>query len=443
MKKNREKELLAFIENSPVPVLAIKEVRKKLLSLGFKQLEEQELWSKKKGKYFVIRNFSSLIAFIIPEKLSVKSHFRIFAAHNDSPILRIRSSLELVKGDYLQVKVEPYGGLISHSWFDRELSLAGIIFSKRKGKIKEHYINIKKPLGIIPNLAIHLNRELSTDGFKVNSEKHLPVIVGLKNKTGKEMLTLFASELNKQSTDKFKIKEKDILSFECSFYNANKPIIGGLNNEFIFSSRLDDLLMVHAGLSSFANISSNKVSSKNNKKRKIIPVCAFFDHEEVGSTSSVGAASNFLSNVLERISGKLEHSTEEFYSMQSRSSILSADMAHALHPNYKEKHIDETTLKIGRGPVIKLNAKQRYSTSAKGEAEFISLCKRLNIPYQKYIHRNDIPCGSTIGPTVAASSGMTVIDAGSAMLAMHSIRETAGLKDQKYFIKLLNGFFTI
>jgi aspartyl aminopeptidase len=418
--KNKEIDaLLRFIDASPTPYHVVENLRHQLLEEGSKELLEGDDWScKQGGSYFVVRNDSSIINFKIPKlKKGLPSAFNMVAAHTDSPCLKLKPLQKKMSGNYVQWGVEIYGGVLLNSWLDRDLCLSGRVSFTQKGKLQHKLISINESFFRVPQLAIHLDRE-ANKGLKLNSETHMVPVLGLDN----------PDDLDKVILKKLAVKglvKDDIKSFDLFFHDASESSYGGLNDEFIYAPRLDNLAMCDA---------ASKALSKAKPSEKI-GLVALFDHEEVGSESAQGACSNFLSSTLERISLALGMERESYLQMLSESFLISADMAHALHPNYQERHDSEHRPLINKGPVIKTNARQRYATDSRTYARFAQYCDQAKVPYQVFTGRNDCPCGSTVGPIVSTRLGVDTLDVGNPQLSMHSIREMAGSEDHKLMIK--------
>lgn len=430
--KNLANELLEFINESPTAYHAVNTVKKILDGNGFKELKESEAWNLDKGdKCYVIKNDSAIIAFEIGNGEIEEEGFRLIGAHTDSPCFKVKPAPEmLVENKYVKLNTEVYGGPILNTWFDRPLSLAGRVTLKGDSPFKPvtKLININKPLLVIPNLAIHMNRNVN-EGYAINKQKDTLPLLGFINEKLEDkedvvgVLSIIKNELN--------VEKEDILDFDLFLYEHEKGSLLGINEEFISSSRLDDLWMVFLGVKAL-------VESNNNKATKVM-VC--IDNEEIGSLTSQGANSSLLKNILERITLSLGKNKEEFFRAIANSIMISADLAHAVHPNQSEKHDPTNRPVLGNGPVIKMAASGSYSTDSYASAIFQSLCKEANVPCQKFVNRSDIRGGTTIGPMVSADLSIPVIDMGAAIIGMHSIRELASVKDNEYTIKIFSKFF--
>jgi aspartyl aminopeptidase len=421
---DRIQNLLSFIDRSPTPFHAVQEMSDVLSSKGFIEIEEADAWQLvPNGKYFLTRNNSSLIAFTVGSKPGVA--FKIIGAHTDSPNLRLKPKAGYAKNDYLQLGVEVYGGVLLSTWTDRDLSLAGRVILAGNKKPVAKLIRFEQPLLRIPQLAIHLNRDVNKKGLVLNEQNHLPPIFSLQNNNASP-----DEILKKMIAKKLKCRPADIMGLELSLYDTQPGAIAGAEGEFIFSGRLDNLASCHSAVHAL---------TESNKKDTATRVIAFYDHEEVGSETAQGAGSTFLKDVLERVTLKGER--EGFLRALAKSFFISADMAHAVHPNYSDRHDSQHMPMINGGPVIKSNANQRYATDGVSSAWFETLCGKAKVPVQKFVVRSDLGCGSTIGPITAANLGIRTVDIGNPMLSMHSIREMAGAKDHELLIRVFKEFF--
>jgi aspartyl aminopeptidase len=427
-KKKNIHDLLEFIDRSPTPFHAVEEMKNKLSAQGYSELKESDTWELiSNGKYFLTRNDSSLIAFIVGTKTKDASGFKIIGAHTDSPNLKLKPNPVYDKSGYTQLGVQVYGGVLLTTWTDRDLSLAGRVIIKGKKQLQSKLVRFDEPLLRIPQLAIHLNRDVNEKGLTLNKQNHLPPIFSLAEKKGSTK-----DLLEKRVAQKLKCKSADILNMELSLYDTQTGAIGGAEGEFIFSSRLDNLASCHAALQAL---------TESKTKDPMTRVIAFYDHEEVGSDSAQGAGSPFLKDVLERLTLESGNPRETFFRSMANSFFISADMAHAVHPNYSEKHDAKHMPILNGGPVIKCNSNQRYATEGISSAWFETLCKKAGVPVQKFVVRSDLGCGSTIGPITAANLGIRTVDVGNPMLSMHSIREMAGAEDHLPLIKAFKEYF--
>lgn len=430
MKKQFAENLIDYIYDSPTAFNAVETSKDLLLKNGFDELKMNEKWQLKVGgKYFITKNSSSLTAFVINSD-NMQDGFRIIGSHSDSPTFRIKPNAEItVENTYLKLNTEGYGGAILSTWFDRPLSIAGRVVLKSENVLypREEIININRPVCIIPNMAIHMNRSIN-DGYKINKQKDTLPLVGLINDTlekDKFLLKEISKELN--------VDKKDILDFDLYLYEYEKGSIIGPNEEFISSSRLDNLSMAHASL--YGLIDS--------KGKHGINIVSIFDNEEVGSSTKQGADSNMLLNLLERICISLGKNREDFFSAIYSSFMISADLAHALHPNIVEKHDPTNKPIMGGGPVIKISANQAYTSDAFSAGVYKNICEKCGVKYQQFVNRSDEKGGSTIGPISSTHLDINSVDIGNPILSMHSIRELGSVEDHFNIYKTFVGFYQI
>lgn len=426
--KKLAQELLNFIYESPTAFHAVLSTESELKKSGFEELHKEDKWDiEKGGKYYVKENDSAIFAFTIGSGEVEKEGFRIIGAHTDAPGFRIKPQPELkTEGAYIILNTEVYGGPIMNTWMDRPLSAAGRVSVKTDGFLpRQMFVNIRRPILIIPNLAIHFNRNVN-EGMNINPQRHtLPMLTLVKdNEERKNYITgLLASELS--------IKEEDILDYDLFLYEFEKGTIMGLEEEFISSGRLDNLAMVHAGLNALTAASGSAA----------VNVLACFDNEEVGSGTRQGADSETLPHILERILIALGKSREDLFRAYAGSFMISADLAHAVHPNTSEKYDPVNRTVINRGPVIKISAAQKYTSDSITSGAYEMLCKRAGVPVQKFVNRSDERGGSTIGPITSAHLPIKSVDIGTPVLAMHSIRELGGVEDHKYVTQSFLEFY--
>ncbi len=414
------RELFSFIDGSPTAFHAVKSVECELEKAGFKRLSEAEKWDIKEGqKYFVTRNQSSIIAFTLPK--SIYKGFLITAAHSDSPSFKVKENGE-IKEDamYTKLNTEPYGGMIMSSWMDRPLSLAGRAVIKTQNGIKSTLFNVDRDVLLIPNMAIHMQREINK-GYAFNPQVDMLPLLGDENADYKKLIADEACE-----------DKKDILSIEAFLYVREKGKNIGYNGEFIQSPRLDDLQCSFSCLKAFLNSES----------KSHVNVFSMFDNEEVGSSTKQGADSSFLKDVLKRINICLKKDEEDFICDISNSFMVSADNAHAVHPNFPNKSDSTNKNYLNHGPVIKFNSNQKYTTDAVSSAVFKTLCDDCGVKYQVFHNRSDAPGGSTLGNISNSHVSLNSIDIGLPQLAMHSAVETAGSKDTLYLIEVLKAFYS-
>jgi aspartyl aminopeptidase len=419
-------DLLAFLSASPTPYHAVASTVTRLETARFRPLTEHDAWdSLAPGRYYVVQEGSAMVAFVVPELPVVG--FRIVGAHTDSPNLRLKPKPEYTKEGYHQLGVEVYGGALLNSWLDRDLALAGRVMVRGAGSgFEARLVRLDHPLLRVPQLAIHLDREVNEKGLVLNKQEHLAPVLGLKSSGEADLRALVAASLD--------VAPGDILHLDLMLHDTLPPARGGAHDEVFFSARLDNLAMCHAAVQSIARVGDGGA---------LCSVVALFDHEEVGSQSATGAESNFLPRVLERLSRRGGGSSDGHARTLARSLCLSADMAHAVHPNYESRHETRHKPVLNGGPVLKLNAQQRYATSARTATLVEELCRELAIPLQHYVNRTDLPCGSTIGPITSTLLGIPTADVGNPMLSMHSCREMAGALDPAMMERLMGGFFGV
>lgn len=425
------KDLLDFIDKSPSPYHAVKSIEDQLTRFNFVQLDERQKWGVKSGgRYYVIRDDSSVIFFVTGQQPLVETGYKILGAHTDSPGLKIKPNPVKNNDGLLRLGVEVYGGPILATFTDRDLSLAGrVSYKTADGVVASQLVHFEQALLRLPNLAIHMNRMVNEEGLKLDKQNELPLII---TTAVEEQIT--EKYFYKLLENKTGIKAEQILTWELNVYDTQKGVFWGDQQQFYANSQLDNLASCHAGLQALLN--ETALQSGNTM------VCAFFDHEEIGSESCKGADGSFLPDVLQRIALALDINAEDYQRSLARRFMISADMAHAYQPNFSSAYEPEHKVTVNKGPVIKVNANHRYTSESISEAMFINWCDQVDIPYQKYSHRTDIPCGSTIGPMTSAKLGIRTVDVGNPMWAMHSIRESAGVADHEYMINVLNCFFS-
>ncbi|MDS0526969.1 M18 family aminopeptidase [Clostridium sp. SHJSY1] len=431
MEKKLALELLDFIEESPTAYHGAHSVKKILDKAGFKEIKENEKWNLVKGgKYYVMKNQSAIISFEIGQGELEEDGFRLIGAHTDSPTFKIKPAAEMeMEEAYIKLNTEVYGSPIISTWLDRPLSLAGRVVVKGKSPLKPEIrlVNIDRPLLIIPNVAIHMNREVN-EGYTFNKQKDTLPLLGLINEKFEKdayLLTLLSEQLS--------VEKESILDFDLFLYEYEKGCILGLENEFISAGRLDDLWMVFTGVK--ALIDSEKI--------KATKVMVAVDNEEIGSLTAQGARAALVKTLLERIALSLGKDKEGFFRALSNSIMISADLAHAIHPNHEDKHDPTNKPVLGGGPVIKMAASGSYSTDSYTSAIFQAVCKESGVPCQKFVNRSDAKGGTTIGPMSAADLSIPVIDMGAPVLGMHSVRELAAVKDNYFTVEAFTKFFNI
>ncbi|HKB61074.1 MAG TPA: M18 family aminopeptidase [Gallionellaceae bacterium] len=420
-------DLIDFIDASPSPWHAVASAEARLLAQGFVRLEEGARWQLAPGgRYYVVRGGASMIAFVLGSGAIAETGFRIVAAHTDSPGLRLKPKAAMASDGLARLGVEVYGGPILATFTDRDLGLAGRVVLRRGADQETRLVNFAKPLVRLPNLAIHMNREVNDKGLKLNKQTELPLILGLLGE--KEDAE---AKLRKLLADAAQADAASLLGWELAVYDVQKGSLWGANEEFIASRQLDNLASAYAALAALIETRQPTATC----------VTALFDHEEVGSESANGAGGSFVNDVLARISSQAKLDEEDRRRALARSFFISADMAHAYNPNFPAAYEPEHKVMVNGGPVIKTNVNQRYTTNAETAARFMGYCDKAGVPYQQYAHRSDLGCGSTLGPILAAQLGVPSVDVGSAMWAMHSARESAGVHDHAYMIAALAAAF--
>ncbi len=416
--------LIEFLQASPTPFHATLSLAQRLQAAGFTPLVERDAWHLQPGgRYYVTRNDSSLIAFQLGSRTMVEHGMRLVGAHTDSPCLRVKPHPDLQRQGFWQLGVEVYGGALLAPWFDRDLSLAGRVTYSRDGRIESQLIDFRLPIAVIPSLAIHLNRE-ANQGWAINAQNELPPLIAqVFGEENPDLRALLAEQLSREHD----LIADVILDFELSLYDTQSASVVGLNGDFIAGARLDNQLSCFAGLQALLNAAPEETC---------VLVCT--DHEEVGSCSMCGADGPFLEQVLRRVLPE----DESFQRCINRSLLISADNAHAVHPNYADKHDGNHGPKLNAGPVIKVNSNQRYATSSETAGFFRHLCVENEVPVQSFVTRSDLGCGSTIGPITAGQLGVRTVDIGLPTFAMHSIRELAGSQDLAHLVKVLTAFYS-
>lgn len=420
-------DLLDFIDASPSPWHAVSSCESRLLHAGFSALSELERWTLQPGgRYYVVRGGSSIIAFIVGEQPAASAGLRLIGAHTDSPGLRLKPRPAEETQGMIRLGVEVYGGPILATFADRDLSLAGRVNVRTAEGYATRLVRFNDPLLRLPNLAIHMNREVNESGLKFNKQSELPLLLGVADSDNKA-----DARFRQPIADLLQVEPGDLLTWELNAYDTQKGAFWGVDREFFANSQLDNLASCHAALSALLATANPAATT----------LCAFFDHEEVGSESAAGAGGSFVADVIARLAASAGLDGEDQRRMLARSFFISADMAHAWHPNFPAAYEPGHHVTVNAGPVIKSNANQRYSTDADSAARFMALCDKAGVPCQQYAHRTDLGCGSTIGPIVAARLGIASVDVGSPMWAMHSIRESAGVLDHGYMIAALTAAF--
>ena len=426
------KRLLSFLDASPVNFLAVKNISEELEKNGFRRMNPQEPLGKIEAgeSFFVTKNDSSIYAFQIGKKPLADAGFHMICAHCDSPTFRIKPNAEMLcEGGIVKLNTEVYGGPIMSTWFDRPLTLAGRVIVKGENTMNPQtlLLHVKRPLLQISNLAIHFNRQVN-DGVKLSKQKDVLPILGIINdelEKGNLLMNVITGELN--------IQKEDVLDFDLYLADATPACTFGVHDEFISSGRLDDLSMCWAGVEAMIASDANDTTQ----------VLAIFDNEETGSQTKQGAGSPFLSYMLQRIALAQSHTEEAYYQAVERAFMISADNAHAWHPNYSEKFDPTNHPKLGGGPVIKFNAAQKYASDAVSAAIFANICEAAGVPCQRFVNHSDVAGGSTLGNILASSIPLKGVDMGNAILAMHSCRETGSVIDHEYCVKAFTKFYQL
>lgn len=411
---------LAFLDASPTPLHAVHSARSRLLANGFVEVDPGAPFVRPSAGFrgFVERE-GSLFAFRTGTEPAEEAGFRVVAAHTDSPNLRVKPNPVLRSNGYVRLGVEPYGGLQMATWVDRDLGLAGAVYVRDGSGFRSVLVDVRRPIARVPTLAIHLNRGVNDEGLKLNAQRELPALFAQEVADDADPLrSLLAAEAG--------VEPRDVLTWDLSLYDLVPAAIGGANGEFVFSGRLDNLGSCHAGLEALLAADESAGTA----------VLALFDHEEIGSRTNRGADGRSLESLLTLVSGAdaLERSL-------NRTWLLSADMAHAIHPAFADKSEAEHAPRMNAGPAIKQNVNQRYTSEGSTTAAFVLLCERLEVPYQWYVHRSDLACGSTVGPMLSARLGVRSLDVGNPMLSMHSSREQCGSRDHGHMVRAMSGFY--
>lgn len=415
-------DILDYLKNSLSPAWAAENAAQMLTAAGFSDATGKPIAA---GSNFFLRPHSGMvIAARLPAKAdAAKLQFRIIGAHTDSPHLRLKPNAEIQKDGLTLLASEVYGGALLYTWFDRELGIAGEVFYKEGQTTRQKLVKSAVPLAIVPSLAIHLQRGVNEDGFAPAKSEGLNALFAQGADTG---------AFSRWLCNEAKISADSLLSYDLSLFDLAAPTRGGLNNEFVHSARLDNLASCHAAIG--ALIAGEAKDS--------IQIAALFDHEEIGSVSEGGAESGVTENLLREILVACSGSDSDYRNTIGRSVFLSADMAHGVHPHFADKHdaVKDNRPHLGGGVTVKINQNRRYATSAATLALFNDICRTHNIPSQLYTHRNDLPCGSTIGPAISARLGIATLDVGVAMLGMHSIRETCAFADLERYTRFMEKF---
>ncbi len=418
-------DLLSYIHASPTPWHAVAETIRRLREHGYRELDERERFAlSPRDKVYVVRGGSSIAAFEIGEAPPSSGGFLLVGAHTDSPNLRIKPRAGAIAHGAHQLAVEPYGGLLLHTWLDRDLALSGRVLVRDEGKLRHELVRFDRALARVPSLAIHLDRTVNEEGLKLNAQNHLAPMWGLES-SGELRLSSMIGETLEVAADA-------VLGYDLCLHDLLPPARGGARGELVFSARLDNLGSCHAALSALTSAKDPSAPTRG---------IVLYDHEECGSKSAQGADSPFLSDLLQRLVRAFDDSSDAFDRARARSFLISADMAHGVHPNYADKHEPGHRPLLGGGPVLKMNVNQRYATDGESWARFATWCERADVAPQYFVTRSDLACGSTIGPLSASRLGIRTVDVGNPMLSMHSCREMAAAADVAPMIHVLRCFF--
>jgi len=423
--------LIPYLDASVSPYHAVEQTRGRLLEAGFRELHERDAWELSAGdRVLTTRGGGSLAAFVIGDAQPAQAGFRLVGAHTDSPNLRIKPNADVKRDGYHQLAVESYGGVLLSTWMDRDLGIAGrVMLAGDAAQPTARLVNLDRPLARIPNLAIHLNRGVNKDGLKLNAQKHMVPIVGLQSSDGPSLAELLAEALG---TPGAKCSAEHIVGWDLGLYDLQGASVAGVGGEFLHSGRLDNLASCHAATEAIAQTAGRRDTTLG---------IVLYDHEEVGSQSAQGAQSTFLPDCLHRISSACGGDADALQRAVAHSFLISADMAHALHPNYSDRHEPGHQPVLGGGPVLKSHAGQAYATDGESGARFALLCRNAGVPLQRFVSRSDLGCGSTIGPISAARLGLRTVDVGSPLLSMHSAREMAATADVAMMQRVLAAHF--
>ena len=419
-------ELGAYIDASPSPYHAVQEAIARLEPAGFQELAERDAWSLGPGRYFVQRG-GSLVAFVVPEGVAPGVGVRVIGAHTDSPNLRVKPRPNTGSAKVRQLGVEVYGGVLLNSWLDRDLGLSGRAVVRGTGGGQEtHLFKLDEPLLRVPQLAIHLDREIHSKGLKLNKQTHMAPMWALGDREERGFERFLEERLG--------VAEGSLLGWDAMTHDLTPSALLGRDQEFLAAPRLDNLCSSYTALRALVD--------SIDTERETVTMVALFDHEEVGSESTTGAAGPLLGTIIERvlIAATQPGGREDLHRSVTASLCCSADMAHATHPNFKDRHEPDHFLEMNGGPVIKVNANLRYATNALSEVVFQEACERADVPYQKWVNRTDLACGSTIGSITAANLGIETVDVGCAQLSMHSAREVCGSLDPELMRRAMVEF---
>ncbi|MCG0284744.1 M18 family aminopeptidase [Streptomyces sp. PSAA01] len=414
-------DLMSFLRASPSPYHAVASAAERLEKAGFQRIEETASWDGAAGGRFVLRG-GAIIAWYVPERADPATPYRIVGAHTDSPNLRVKPIPDTGAHGWRQIAVEVYGGVLLNTWLDRDLGLSGRI-SLRDGS--HHLVTIDRPLLRVPQLAVHLDRSVNTEGLKLDKQRHMTPIWGLGGVEEGDLIRFVAEETG--------VAAEEIAGWDLMTHSVEPPAYLGRDRELLAGPRMDNLVSVHAGTAAL-------IAAASRQELPYIPVLAAFDHEENGSQSDTGADGPLLGTVLERSVFARGGAYEDRARAFAGTVCLSSDTGHAVHPNYAERHEPGHHPRPNGGPILKVNVNQRYATDGAGRAVFAAACERAGVPWQSFVSHNSMPCGTTIGPITAARHGIATVDIGIAILSMHSARELCGVQDPRLLAKALHAF---
>ncbi|MEW2161735.1 M18 family aminopeptidase [Streptomyces sp. NPDC007084] len=415
-------DLMSFLTAGPTPYHAVAAAAERLEKAGFRQVAETDAWDASSGGKYVLRG-GAIVAWYVPEGAEPHTPFRILGAHTDSPNLRVKPLPDTGAHGWRQVAVEIYGGPLLNSWLDRDLGIAGRL-SLRDGSTR--LVNVDRPLLRVPQLAIHLDRSVSTDGLKLDKQRHLQPVWGLGDPREGDLIAFLEDEAG--------LPAGEVTGWDLMTHSVERPAYLGRDKELVAGPRMDNLLSVHAGTAALAAVATSDTGPS------YIPVLAAFDHEENGSQSDTGADGPLLGGVLERSVFARGGSYEDRARAFAGTVCLSSDTGHAVHPNYAERHDPTHHPRVNGGPILKVNVNNRYATDGSGRAVFAAACEKAGVPFQSFVSNNSMPCGTTIGPITAARHGIRTVDIGVAILSMHSARELCGADDPFLLTNALVAF---
>ncbi|MFI9150930.1 M18 family aminopeptidase [Streptomyces sp. NPDC053367] len=414
-------DLMSFLTASPTPYHAVATAAERLEKAGFRQVAETDAWDGTHGGRYVTRG-GAIVAWYVPEGAAAHTPFRIVGAHTDSPNLRVKPQPDTGAHGWRQVAVEIYGGPLLNSWLDRDLGLAGRL-TLRDGSTR--LVNVDRPLLRVPQLAIHLDRSVSSEGLKLDKQRHLQPVWGLGDEVrGGDLIAFLEEESG--------VPAGEVTGWDLMTHSVEAPAYLGRDRELVAGPRMDNLLSVHAAVAALTTVAGQDLP--------YIPVLAAFDHEENGSQSDTGADGPLLGSVLERSVFARGGSYEDRARAFAGTVCLSSDTGHAVHPNYAERHDPTHHPRINGGPILKVNVNNRYATDGSGRAVFAAACEKAGVPFQSFVSHNSMPCGTTIGPITAARHGIRTVDIGVAILSMHSVRELCGVQDPLLLTRSLTAF---